>query len=89
MQTKSPVPKSSETQDWDSPDYEIPPFVRYPADGTREATEMMIESIDVKVAKLAKLGLRPHPTMLEYRSELLEQLTNKGPYRLRMSGGIF
>lgn len=46
-------------------------------------------SIDIKIAKLAKLGLRPHPTMLGYRQELVEQLDRNGPYRLRVSSGWF
>lgn len=76
-------------QDWDSPDFVIPPYLRFPKNGTREATENMISRIDGKITQLAKLGLRPHPIMLGYRQELVEQLTNNGPYRLRMSGGIF
>lgn len=76
------------SQDWDSPDFEIPPFLRFPANGNREATEMMIRSFDVKIAKLAKLGLRPHPIMLGYRQELVEQLDGNGPYRLRVTSMI-
>jgi hypothetical protein len=63
----------------------IPPFLRKPEDGTREASASMLSAIDAKVAKLAKLGLRPHPTMLGYRLELLGQLEAGGPYKLRMS----
>ena len=70
-------------------DFEIPPFLRFPANGTREATETMIQRIDARIARLAKLGLRPNETMLGYRQELMEQLDGNGPYRLRVSSGIF
>lgn len=73
----------------DADDFQIPPFLRGPENGTREATENMIQAINFKIAKLAKLGLRPHPTMLGYRQELMEQMDNNGPYRLRVSSGIF
>jgi hypothetical protein len=69
-------------------DLDIPPFLRKPEDGTREASASMISSIDAKVAKLAKLGLRPHPTMLGYRLELAGKLESGGPYKLRMSSMI-
>jgi len=75
--------------DPDFPDFVIPPFPRAPEDGTRLATENMVISIDRKIAKLAALGLRPHPNMLDYRKELVDQLDNNGPYRLRVSSGIF
>lgn len=67
----------------------IPPYPRSPKDGTREATENMISRINFKIAKLATLGLRPHPVMLGYRQELVEQLEAGGPYKLRMSSGVF
>jgi hypothetical protein len=73
----------------DSPDFEIPPYSRAPENGTRLATENMVASIDNKIEKLAALGLRPHPMMLDYRTELVEQLENNGPYQLRWSSGIF
>ena len=63
----------------DIPD-EIPPFLRLPPDGSRERTEWVIRSIDVKIAKLAGLGLRPHPNMLEYRAQLVAQIDAGGPY---------
>lgn len=50
---------------------------------------MMIQSIDFKIAKLAKLGLRPHQNLIGYRQELMDQLDTNGPYRLRVSSGIF
>lgn len=89
MDTKTPEPIPLKPAAWESDDFEIPPFLRSPANGTREATENMVMSIDNKIAKLATLGLRPHPTMLGYRQELVEQMDRNGPYRLRMSGGIF
>ena len=67
----------------------IPPYPRLPKNGTREATELAIQWIDVKVEKLKKLGLRPHPVMLEYRQELTGQLQSTGPYGLRMSSAMF
>jgi hypothetical protein len=72
---------------WD--DEEIPPYPRMPARGTRLATENMIARIDGKIAKLATLGLRPHPIMVSYRQELIEQLNNNGPYRVRWASGTF
>lgn len=88
MQTENTPPKSSEMQDWDSPDFEIPPYLRAPERGTRLATENMLYAIDAKISKLANLGLRPHPTMLGYRQELMEQLESGGPYRLRVTSMI-
>ncbi len=88
MQTENTPPKSSEMQDWDSPDFEIPPYLRAPERGTRLATENMLYAIDAKIAKLANLGLRPHPNMLGYRQELMEQLESGGPYRLRVTSMI-
>ena len=68
---------------------DIPPFLRLPDDGTREATENMSATIDVKIAKRAKLGLRTHPIMIGYREELVEQLETGGPYKLRVTSGVF
>lgn len=73
----------------DADDFEIPPYPRLPKNGTRDATENMVMSIDSKIEKLATLGLHPHPNMIEYRQDLMEQLDNNGPYRLRMSGVRF
>ena len=87
MATKAPEPL--ETSAWESDDFEIPPFVRAPEDRSRLATENMVVSIDAKIAKLAKLGLRPHPNLLDYRQELMAQLDVGGPYRLRGSSGFF
>ena len=64
---------------------DIPPYPRLPKNGTREATELAIQWSDVKVEKLKKLGLRPHPVMLEYREELTGQLQINGPYGFRLS----
>jgi len=76
-------------ENMDAEDFEIPPFLRAPEDGTRLATENMVISIDNKITKLAKLGLRPHPNLIGYRLELVEQLNNNGPYRVRWSSGVF
>ena len=73
----------------DADEFEIPPYLRGPKNGTRLATENMVISIDNKIAKLAKLELRPHPNLLNYRRKLMEQLDNSGPYRVRVSSGIF
>jgi hypothetical protein len=81
--------KPIKVPDWEGEDYEIPPYQRPPENGTRLATENMVVRIDYKIKKLAALGLRPHPTMLGYRKELVEQLESNGPYRLRVSSGIF
>jgi len=89
MQTNPSSPESLKPWELDSPDFEIPPFLRAPVDGTRLATENMVACIDNKIEKLAALGLRPHPNMLDYRTELVEQLENNGPYQLRWSSGIF
>lgn len=67
----------------------IPPYLRLPKDGTREATENMIGRIEGKIAQLATLGLRPHPIMVGYRQELMEQLKAGGPYKLRMRSAVF
>ena len=80
---------SGETFPEDVVDFEIPPFLRRPEVGSRLASENMVANIDNRIAKLAKLGLRPHPNVLDYRQELLEQLDNNGPYQLRWSSGIF
>jgi hypothetical protein len=64
-------------------------YQRSPRQGTREATENVIGRIDCKIAKLATLGLRPHPIMVDYRQELIEQLNNNGPYRVRYASGTF
>lgn len=64
-------------------------YHRLPKKGSREATENMIGRIDGKIARLATLGLRPHPIMLGYRQELVEQLESGGPYKLRMTSAMF
>jgi len=68
---------------------QIPAFRRFPKNGTLEASKNMIYRIDAKIARLATLGLRPHPIMLGYRQELLEQLKSGGPYKLRLSSAFF
>lgn len=70
-------------------DFDIPPFLRKPADGTREGSEWMLSCANIKIAKLAALGLRPHPTLLDYKTDLEQQLEQGGPYVLRHSSGWF
>lgn len=70
-------------------DFEIPPYPRAPKNGTRLATENMIIAIDAKIAKLVTLGLRPHKNLIGYRRTLLAQMETNGPYRVRVSSGIF
>ena len=89
MNPTADATKPIKVPDWEGEDYEIPPYSRAPENGTRLATENMVASIDNKIAKLAALGLRPHPNLLGYRQELVEQLDSNGPYRLRVSSGIF
>lgn len=67
----------------------FPPYLRKPENGTREDTAWMVHCIDVKITQLAELGLRPHPTMLEYRQELAGQLESGGPYKLRVTTMLF
>lgn len=89
MTSQKSIAESLAAQDCDSPGFESPPFLRAPEKGSRLATENMVIDIDNKIEKLATLGLRPHPNLLHYRQELMEQLDNNGPYRLRASSGIF
>lgn len=70
-------------------DFEIPPFPRLPPDGTRERTEFTLRSVNIKIQKLANLGLRPHANLLEYRQELEDQLAAGGPYAVRYNSGWF
>jgi hypothetical protein len=81
--------KPLQPPDWESDDFEFPPFLRRADRGTRLATENMIQAINSKIAKLAELGLRPHSNLLEYRQELVEQLDRNGPYQLRRISGVF
>lgn len=64
---------------------DIPPFPRMPDIDTPEMVECVIASIDNRIRRLGSLGLRPHPNMLEYRSRLVSQLENGGPYVIEMS----
>ncbi len=70
-------------------DFEISPYPCLPKNGTRLATENMISAIDAKITKLAALGLRPHANLIEYRRDLVAQMDANGPYRVRVSSGIF
>ena len=89
MQTNSTSPETLKPWELDSSNRAFTRHLRMPKNGTRSATEYMVYRIDHKIKKLAALGLRPHPTMLGYRQELMEQLDGNGPYRLRVSSGIF
>lgn len=68
---------------------EIPPYPRKPAREPREAAEWMVGMIDGRIKQLADLGLCPHKTMLEYRGELVAQLKQGGPYKLRKTSAVF
>lgn len=68
---------------------QIPPFLRNPERGTREASEFALQRIDTRIAKLARLGLRPHPEMLAYRGELALQIAHGGPYTVRFQSAYF
>jgi hypothetical protein len=70
-------------------DYDLPPWQQLPPLGTRLATVNMLGFIEAKVAKLAALGLCPHPNLIGYRQELEAQLEAGGPYKLRSSSGWF
>lgn len=71
------------------PEDEIPAFLRKPKQGTREASEFALQGLNVKLAKLIQLGLMPHPDLLEYKSELEEQLAGDGPYVVRVKSAYF
>lgn len=89
MNSNADAAKPIKVPDWETDDYDIPPYLRAPERGSRLATENMVARIDYKINKLAALGLRPHPTLLGYRKELNEQLAKNGPYRLRVTSGFF
>lgn len=67
---------------------QLQPYQLWPKNGTLEATENMITRIEGKIAQLAALGLRPHPIMLGYHQELVDQLETDGPYKLRVTSAI-
>lgn len=71
------------------PEVQIPPFLRKPERGTREANEFELQRIDIRIAKLASLGRLPHPEMLAYRGELALQRANGGPYEGRSKTDYF
>ncbi len=66
----------------------IPPYLRKPAPATRDRTVWMLGLINVRLKRLAGLGLEPHPSLLEYRKELQTQLEHGGPYELRTTSRI-
>lgn len=82
LSTGSPFPE-------DADGFEIPPYPQRPKNGTREASESMVQRIDAKIEQLKGLGLRAHPNMLEYREELLGQLQSNGSYHLRITSETF
>lgn len=47
---------------------EIPPFPRKPTEpGAVETGRFWLNAIDARIRKLERLGLRPHPIVLEHR----------------------
>lgn len=62
------------SEDWESPDFEIPPFLRKPPPGSRECNEMSLCGINSRIEWLAARGLRPHPNVLERRAKLIDLL---------------
>lgn len=71
------------------PEMQIPPFLRMSERGTREASEFALQRIDTRIAKLARLGLRPHPEMMAYRGALALQIANDGPYEVLSKTAYF
>lgn len=59
------------SEDWESPDFEIPPFLRKPPPGSRERNEMSLGCINHRIEWLAAHGLRPHPNVPKRRAELM------------------
>jgi|JI8StandDraft_1071087.scaffolds.fasta_scaffold44689_1 hypothetical protein len=55
-------------------DIEIPPFLRKLETGTHEGAQWMVSRIDHRVARLAALGLHPHPQVLENRQHCIDFL---------------
>ena len=47
---------------------EIPPYPRKHDGSPRGKAEFFISSIDARISKLATLGLRPHPNLLDNRA---------------------
>ena len=70
-------------------DPDIPPFQRKPPQGSRERVLWMADRIHRRTARLAELGLRPHPGLIAYRNELCGQLAEDGPYALRHKSEMF
>lgn len=89
MNQDAGVTRQIKVPHWEVVDFEILPFLRAPKIGNRLASENMDASIDKKISKLAALGLPPHPNLLSYRKDLVEQLENNGEYQLRWSSGNF
>lgn len=61
--------------DWESPDFVLPPFLRKPPKGSREGKEMLLRGINHRIEWLASQGLRPHPNVIVRRTELIELLS--------------
>jgi len=58
-------------------DIEIPPFLRKPEAGTREDAQWMVSRIDHRIVRLAALGLRPHPQLIENKQHCIDFLDGK------------
>lgn len=67
------------TEEWESPGFEFPPFLRKPPPGSRARNEMSIGCINHRIEWLAARGLRPHPNVLERRAELIVLLALPEP----------
>lgn len=65
------------SEDWESPDFEIPPFLRKPPPGSRERNEMSLQCINHRIEWLVARGLRPHPNVLERRAEPIKLLAEQ------------
>lgn len=78
------------TDSGESPDYEIPPFLRMPTLSPEDEARRNIEVIDGRITWLAERGLRAHPRVLENREHCVEFLGGKAvrfeSERFRRSG---
>ncbi len=65
--------------DWESPNFDVPSFSRMPPIGSKRWNEMLLLSISHRIEWLASRRLKPHPTVLARRAELIELLGLSGP----------
>lgn len=85
-----PMPMPAESASvWNADSGAIPPFPRLPKEGSREMTLWAINRIDARIDRLGRLGLRPHPSMLAYRAELVAQIAGGGPYSVAVRSAYF